>query len=123
MADAKWLLDTSVLVDLLRGRQEAREWIDSLDSNARWLSVVTVAELLAGSTNKREERIINRELELYQIEWIDEPTSQRALELYREFRLSHGVGFLDCMIAASAMEKRLLLATLNLKHFAPFVGL
>lgn len=120
MANINWLLDTSILIDLLRGNQKAREWIDSLADDAKFISVVTIAELLAGCRNKREQQTLNRELKLYEIAWIDETMSERALNLYRDFHLSHGVGFLDCMIAATAILKNYSLATLNLKHFAPF---
>jgi len=37
--------------------------------------------------------------------------------------LSHNIGFLDCLIAATAIKNGLSLATLNLKHFAPFSDL
>lgn len=123
MADDNWLLDTSILVDLLHGRYSAREWIDSLAVEARYISVVTAVELYAGCANKREQQKLARELDLYQIVWLDERMSERALNLYRSLRLSHGVGFLDCLIAATALEKNFVLATLNLKHFKPIAGL
>lgn len=43
--------------------------------------------------------------------------------LYKRFHISRNVGFLDCLIAATAVSLRLRLATLNLKHFAPFSDL
>ncbi|MCC7164909.1 MAG: PIN domain-containing protein [Anaerolineae bacterium] len=70
MADERWLLDTSVLVDLLRGNIHARAWIDSLSEDARTISVVTAAELLAGCRNRREQRSVEREIELYDMLWI-----------------------------------------------------
>jgi predicted nucleic acid-binding protein len=52
--------------------------------------------------------------------WLDESISQNALALYQRFRLSHNIGFLDCLIASTARKQDLRVATLNLKHFAPF---
>ena len=46
--ETPWLLDTSILVDLLRGSKPARDWIDSLSESVRLISVITAAELLAG---------------------------------------------------------------------------
>lgn len=123
MADERWLLDTSVLVDLLRGEIRARTWIDTLDEKACAISVVTAAELLAGCPNRREQRSVEREIEMYDMLWLDEMISARALELYKNFRLSHGVGFLDCLIAATALEHDLILATLNVKHFSSLPNL
>ena len=120
MAEAGWLLDTSILIDVLRGYKPARTWIVSVPPSARFVSVVTAAELLSGCRNQTEQRAVDRELALYQTVWLDEAISQAALQLYRRFHLSHSVGFLDCLIAATATGRGLRLATLNLKHFAPF---
>lgn len=115
-----WLLDTSILVDLLRGSKPARDWIDSVSENALSISVITAAELLAGCRNRTEQHTTERELEFYRMVWVSEDISQPALESYKRLHLSHGVGFLDCLIAATAIKSGLRLATLNLKHFAPF---
>jgi predicted nucleic acid-binding protein len=121
MADPErdWLLDTSILVDLFRGHSAARAWIDSLPEERLFISVITAGELLAGCANRAEQRKVEQELDLYTILWLDEAISEYALELYKTFHLSHGVGFLDCLIAATAIQNGLTLATLNLKHFAP----
>lgn len=123
MADERWLFDTSLLIDLLRGETRARTWIDNVPADARAISVVTAAELLAGCHNRREQRSVEREIELYEMLWLDETISTRALELYKKFHLSHNVGFLDCLIAATALEHHLTVATLNIKHFAPLSNL
>ncbi|MBM4087700.1 MAG: type II toxin-antitoxin system VapC family toxin [Planctomycetes bacterium] len=119
----KWLLDTSILVDLLRGHQPARHWIDSIPGPDRFVSVATVAELIAGCHNSAEQRVVERETALYEILWLGERASQSALEFYKRFYLSHGVGFLDCLIAATALVDGCRVATLNLRHFGPFPGL
>jgi len=118
----RWLLGTSILVDLLRGFPAARDWIDSISQPERAISVITAAELLTGCQNRSEQRVVERELSLYETVGLSEEASQTALERYKHFRLSHGVGFLDCLIAATAFHNELGLATLNLKHF-PFPDL
>ena len=123
VAETTWLLDTSILIDILRGQVIARNWVDALAVPARHVSVITSAELLAGCRNQREQRTVERELNLYDVVWIDESISQTALDFYKQFHLSHGVGFLDCLIAATAIRHGLRLATLNLKHFTMLPGL
>jgi len=118
-----WLLDTSILVDLLRGHTGARRWIDSLPLTARSISVVSAAELLAGCRNQTEQRALERELVSYEMLWIDQAISRAALDLFRRFVLSHAVGFLDCLIAATASTHDLRIATHNLNHFAPLPGI
>lgn len=119
----RWLLDTTILVDLMRGSKLARDWIDSLPESAPTISVITAAELLAGCRNRAEQRAVERELDLYEIALVAEDISASALESYKRFHLSHNIGFLDCLIAATAIKNGLPLATLNLKHFAPFFDL
>ncbi len=118
-----WLIETSILVDLWRGRTPARQWLDSIFSEERFISVITAAELLAGCRNKNEQRITEREIALYPILWLNEDSSQTAWDWYRQFRPSHGLGFLDCLIGATAYHHTLTLATLNEKHFRPLPGL
>ena len=62
MAANNWLLDTSILVDLMRGSKSARDWIVSIPQDARAISVITAAELLAGCRNRAEQRALEREL-------------------------------------------------------------
>ena len=122
VSNGPWLLDTSILVDILRGYKPTRDWVDSIPPTDRFVSVITAAELLAGCRNQTEQRAVERELALYAMLWLDEGASQAALEWYRRFHLSHGIGFLDCLIAATAVQRGLRLATLNLKHFAPLTN-
>jgi predicted nucleic acid-binding protein len=81
-----------------------------------------VVEILAGCRSRREQRQADAELACYQILWPSEATFAAALTFYRRFQLSHGAGFLDCLVAATAAEHGLRLATLNLRHFQPLPG-
>lgn len=56
----KVLIDTSIMIDLLRGIEQAMNWIDSIKPKHRFLSFITVAELIAGSRNKDEQKKIER---------------------------------------------------------------
>ena len=84
---------------------------------------MTAAELLAGCRNRREQDIVEKELALYPMIHISGAISQTALEWYRQFHLSHSVGFLDCLIGASAHHYGLTVCTLNDKHFRPLPDL
>ena len=123
MVEGGWLLDTSILVDVLRGSEAARAWVDGLRLSSRFVSFVSVAELIAGCRNRREQRSLDQELRLYTTLWLDEPASRLGLDLYGRYRLSHGVGFLDCIVAATAVSHMLPVATLNAKHFEPLPDL
>ncbi len=96
------LVDTSILVDFLRGNQAAKTWLESFPSGELALSVITTAELIAGCRNQAEQNLVEKELAIYPIIWISGAISPTALGWYRQFHLSQGVGFLDCLIGASA---------------------
>ncbi|MDL1909506.1 type II toxin-antitoxin system VapC family toxin [Chloroflexi bacterium CFX6] len=119
MADAARLLDTSIFIDFLRGSETAKAWIGGFSTGELAYSVVTAAELLAGCRNRREQGIVEKELMLYPVVHISGAISQTALDWYRQFHLSHGIGFLDCLIGASAHHYGLTICTLNDKHFHP----
>jgi predicted nucleic acid-binding protein len=123
MVSPMFLIETSILVDLLRGYPPARSWIDGLTPGEAAISVVTAAELIAGCRNQREQKLVEKELASYAILWDSEATSQLAWNWYREYHLSHGMDFLDCLIGAAAHHHGLVLYTLNDRHFAPLPGL
>lgn len=56
---ARLLLDTDVIVEHLRGRGKAGEWLDKQESDLL-VSVITVAELFAGVKGERENQILDQ---------------------------------------------------------------
>jgi predicted nucleic acid-binding protein len=48
------LIETTILVDLLRGHEAAITWVNSVSLQDRSVSVITYFELLAGCRNRRE---------------------------------------------------------------------
>ena len=122
MADAR-LVDTSIFVDFLRGNEATKTWMNNFTAGELTYSVVAAAELLAGCRNRQEQDLIEKELALYPIVYISGSISTTAFEWYRQFHLSHGIGFLDCLIGASAHHYGLIVCTLNDKHFRPLPNL
>lgn len=119
------LLDTSVLIDHLRGRKAAVEYLTSAVENGSDLWSVTVVrtEILAGMRPAEEEPTM-RLLSL--ISWQDVTTTiaDHAGRLAQRFLRSHpGVDTVDYLIAAAASELDADLCTLNVKHFPMYPGL
>jgi len=116
------VLDTTVLIDHLRGSPAAGEYIAALGTSPT-CSEMTRVEILRGVRNA-ERRGIQRMFAL--ITWVpvDEAIANRAGELGRRWRRSHpGIGVPDLAIAATAELLEAELATRNLKHFPMFEGL
>ena len=120
MSSSTRLIDTVSLIDYLRGNHEARTWLEGFSKGELLVSVVTAAELIAGCRDGQEQRLLEKELSFYPTVWLSDSISQRALRWYSQFHLSHGAGFLDCLIGASAYHHGVIISTLNEKHFRPF---
>jgi predicted nucleic acid-binding protein len=109
------LLDTSVLIDFLRGHPGAVGLIASLDEPPLSSEICRV-ELLQGPRPSEESDAADL---IALIEWIPvvEPIATLAGELGRRWRPSHsGIGVADLIIAATAELTGSALQTLNAKH-------
>lgn len=109
MADV--LVDTDVFIDHLRGATELKAGKHRLH-----YSVVTRAELFAGTT--ATETITTLLGPLRELP-VDRAVAERAGRIRRET----GVILPDALIAATALEFDLQLATRNRRHFEPIRGL
>lgn len=116
------VLDTSVLVDHLRGSRSATKYLVSLDGrpSCSEISRIEVIQGLRSSERRAADRLFAV------IAWVPvtESVARRAGELGRRWRRGHpGIGVADLAIAATAEEIGTGLATRNLKHFPMFEGL
>ncbi len=110
------LLDTDVLIEYLRGRPKAIEYLEGLTSDL-YLSVISVAELFAGVKGDEEERSLKQFLLAFAILPVTEKVARLGGLYRRDFRSSHGTGLADALIAATAVENGANLATFNRRHF------
>lgn len=119
------LLDTSVLIDHLRGNAAAREAMAGAVSDGHRLaaSIVVKVEILAGM-RPAEEAATRRLLDV--LEWfpVDDPIAEAAGQLANRYLRSHpSVDPVDFIIAATAVAQDASLWTRNIKHFPMFDGL
>lgn len=117
MADL--VLDTDVLIELLRNRSEAIAWLDSISNKTVGVSVLTRMELVQGAQNRNEQDTITSVLDRYDVVHLTPIDSQRAMQWFESYYLSHGVEIIDCLIAASAIRLGVPLYTFNAKHYRP----
>ena len=110
------LLDSTVLVDLVRGRREAQVYIKSLALKP-CISVITVAELYAGVRGTQERQFIDELHRTFEIVPVDEQIAETAGDMRRRIGKSHGVAIPDALIAASATHIGARLVSHNVRHF------
>ncbi len=98
------LIDTDILIDAGRGVPDAiRHLSQTRVSSSLAISVVTQMELIVGCQNKTELRKLERFLKQFQIIPLDTVMSDKAVELLRRYRLSHGLMIADSLIASTAI--------------------
>jgi hypothetical protein len=118
------IFDSSVLIDCLRGRPDAISFLalQSATTRAR-THLVVAAELLTGARDKNEQKLIDSFLQTFDLAIPTQADGRTALQLYLQFRLSHGVDWPDCQIAATAIRLDAPVFTQNVKHFGAFPAL
>lgn len=118
------VVDTSVLIDVLRGSEPAAALLAGRRATgALHSSIVVKAEVLSGMRAKEETR--TRTL-LSSIEWhdVDNTIAEKAGELGRRWLSSHNsIDVADLLIAATAITLDFPLLTCNVKHFPMFPDL
>ncbi|HEX5102204.1 MAG TPA: PIN domain-containing protein [Pirellulaceae bacterium] len=116
------LVDTDVLIDIQRGHPPAVAWFAGL-SELPLVSGFVVMELVQDARNASE---VNQALKLVaplSVVWPAEVDCNRALADFAAYHLTHGLGLIDAMIAATAVGRSLTLYTFNSKHYRSVPGL
>lgn len=117
-----YLLDTDVLIDIQRGYTPAINWFAQLlavPSIARFVAM----ELIQDARDKQQLRQALQLIAPLAIVWPTESDCARALSDFTVYRLSHGVGLIDSLIAACAVGRGATLCTFNVKHYRVIPGL
>lgn len=121
MAD---IIDASVLIDCLRGVPEAQEHLRAASSQGPLTThFVAAAEVITGARNRSELKGATGLLRRFEMVPTNESDSVHSLRLLRRHRLAGGVGWPDCLIAATCLRLGHTIVTLNDKHFRVFRGL
>jgi predicted nucleic acid-binding protein len=112
------IIDTDILIDVSRGNETAIVYLQNLAMNgALAVSLITQMELLVGCRNKQETVLLDKFLKRFQIIKLNEAISMLAVDLLRQYRLSHGLLMPDALIAATALSLNSDLATKNQRDY------
>jgi tRNA(fMet)-specific endonuclease VapC len=114
------LVDTTILVDVLRGYNPAATWLPAQPQLA--ITPTVWMEVLAGAPDKPHQRTARKLLAQFNLIYLTEGDQTWAMQQLLAYRLSHQVGILDCLIASVSRRLQLPLYTINLKHFTPLLG-
>jgi len=118
------IVDTDILIDFGLDRPDAVQTMAKLEENyIITVSVITAMELYAGCRSKKDLKKVEELLSGINIELVTKAVSEKAFELMRKFRSSHGVEINDMLIAAAAMTLEVKLISKNQKHYTFLPGL
>ncbi len=111
------LIDTDVLIEYLRGRDRAVEYLEGLHADL-YVSVVSIAELFAGVRGEEEEASLKQFLLTFTVLPVTQKVAQLGGLYRREYRTSPGTtGIADALIAATAEDSGAGLVSFNRRHF------
>jgi predicted nucleic acid-binding protein len=111
-----YVLDTDILIDVLRGHKPAVTWISHL-REVPSIPGFVVMELIQNTQNKKEINQVFKLIAPLPIIWLTESDCTKALSDFTQYHLSDGVGLLDALIAHCAISKNATLCTFNIKHY------
>ncbi|MCL2648967.1 MAG: type II toxin-antitoxin system VapC family toxin [Phycisphaerales bacterium] len=116
------LYDTDVLIAYLRGNARAAAFLARPGYKA--MSQVTWMELAQGARDKHDLAVTRAFLVRFSFTVLplSENIGHRAVLYVEQHALKDGVEMADALIAATAVEHGLPLATANVKHFRPLAG-
>jgi predicted nucleic acid-binding protein len=117
-----YLLDSDVLIDVQRGHAPALRWFAGLSTPPSVPGFVAM-ELVQNAGNAQQVRTALKLISALPIVWPREPDCTRALADFSVLHLSHGLGLLDALIAATALGRGATLCSFNVKHYRAVQGL
>lgn len=124
MATRLLLIDTDVLIDFSRGIEQAREQLRDVETEyALAISVITQLELMVGCEDKEAFQSLQQFLDDFNILQLNSSISEKAVELFEKYRLSHGVLIPDMLIASTFLTLDIPLMSKNRKDFHFIDGL
>ena len=118
------LIDSTVLIDVLRGHPVALAFLADARRSTDLLSVTPVRTEVLGGV--RGDMLSGTYTLLRRIDWIDVTVelADAAAVLQRRHRAAHiGIGTVDYLLAAAAIELGGIVATSNVRDFPMFPGL
>ena len=122
MYKTRFLVDTDIIINYLKGKGNAKDFLMGIiDERALgFFSVITEAELLSGSRNADDESAIYSILDYMEAIEVERNIAVIAGKLRQKYYAAYRTELPDAIIAATANEYELVLATANEKHFNMF---
>lgn len=118
----KLVIDTSLLIAVLRGNRKIGVYLSRLIAQNRlFISIITYIEIYVGAISVRHEKEAGQLLLNFEVVNIDETVAKETVILIKKYPSIFGKtasrGTADALIAASAKTLGVKLISLNSRHF------
>ncbi len=118
------IVDTDILIDVGKDDKIAVKRLEKEETRtAVTISIITKMELIVGCRNKKELQALDKFLNRFEILSVNEEIAEKAMELLRKYRLSHGLLIADSLISATALIYESPLLSKNQKDYRFIKGL
>ena len=112
------VIDTDILIDVSHKNDKSISYLENLEANYQIaVSLITQMELMVGCRNKQESVVLDRFLKRFQVIKLNGSISNIAVNLLRQYRLSHGLLIPDALIASTALYLNRGFATKNQRDY------
>ena len=109
--------DADVMIDLQRQYLPAVTWFFSLPPDTLAVPGYVLMEMYQSARNAREQWATEQFVQGLPVVWASEAECVRAVATFRTLHLSHGIGLVDMLNAATALTLGVPLCTFNVKHY------
>jgi len=116
------VLDTNVLIEILKGNKATIQKIQALNK-VYVISSISVMELYYGAINKAEINKLEKFVSLFKIEHLNKEVSIKSTMLIKKYAKSHSLDIPDSLIASTALILGCGIFTYNVKDFKYINGL
>lgn len=115
----KYLIDTNIIIDVLRKKEQALGFLEQCAEHYRpAISYITLTEIIAGCRPQFKKQT-QQFLKSFDKQPLNEMIAVLAGELIFNYaRKGKTVHFQDALIAATAIDQKMTLATANVKDFS-----
>ena len=110
------ILDTNVLIEILKDKQATLDRINALQAPFS-ISSITAMELMYGAKNKQETQKLAQFIQLFNVIHLSKEISIEALKLVEQYAKSHALDIPDALLAATVLKNNAQFFTYNLKDF------
>jgi len=117
------LVDTNIIIEVLKNNKDIIKQIDSIGIERVVVSCITVMELYYGALNNADLRKIKKYLKAFEVIKINHEISKLAIDLIEKYSKGYNLNLPDAFIAAASIISGMKLFTLNVKDFRYIDGL